>query len=53
MHKIGVALTIVFLIVGLWDVAGIYENECFESLHAPARHYRRLRRPEIALNRHI
>jgi hypothetical protein len=35
MHKIGVALTIVFLIVGLWDVRTITEHEMFEHVFMP------------------
>lgn len=35
MHKIGVALTIIFLIFGLWDVRSIYENEMFEHVFMP------------------
>ena len=35
MHKIGVALTILLLIVGLWDVRSIYENELFEHVFMP------------------
>jgi uncharacterized membrane protein len=35
MHKIGVLLTIGFLIFGLWDVRSIYENETFEHVFMP------------------
>ena len=35
MHKIGVILAIVFMIVGLWDVRSIYENEMFEHVFMP------------------
>ena len=35
MHKFGIALTIIFLIFGLWDVRSIYENEMFEHVFMP------------------
>ena len=35
MHKIGVLLTIIFLIVGFWDVSAIYQNEMFEHVLMP------------------
>ena len=35
MHKFGLALTLVFAIVGFWDVKGIYDSEVFENVVVP------------------
>lgn len=35
MHKFGVALTIVLLIVGFWDVRELWESEMFHSIAMP------------------
>ena len=35
VHKFGVAVTIVLMIVGFWDVRGIYDSELFEHVAMP------------------
>jgi hypothetical protein len=35
MHKFGVALTIILLIVGFWDVKGIYDSDLFQNTAMP------------------
>lgn len=35
MHKIGVLLTIVFLILGFWDLPAVYQNETFQNVILP------------------
>ena len=35
MHKIGVSLTIILLIVGLWDFKPLFDGEFFQQVVVP------------------
>ena len=35
IHKIGLTLTVLFAIIGFWDVKGFYDSELFENVFVP------------------